>query len=477
MLWNKLSDKAMLTQGLNFLLTGVLLLTSQVSFAADPPLPTEDKFKHLGVASCAGSSCHGAVSPLDDSTVLQNEFVTWKREDKHAGAYDILLTEQSKRIAKNLALDQPAHEHPECLICHSDFINDASRQGKRYKKEDGVGCESCHGGAERWLGLHVSGATHEENVGAGLYPTEDPAARAKLCLSCHLGNKDREITHRIMGAGHPRLSFELDTFTLVEPAHFKVDDDYRERKAVYSAAQVWAVGQLSASVTFLEALANSKHQGLFPELVYFDCHSCHHPMSYSEVNKHPGRAWQPRSSNGMGPGVVRLNDANLLMLPVIAQGVEPDKAKALSQAIRALHRASQQGWSQTKKAAGHLRDLAIELRERMPKQLETAAIQRMLADVMRDGVRGQYRDYSGAEQGFLALDSLLTSLDAAGAISSSQNELMRAAMDKVYLTLRTHEKGYHPSKDGYRSGEDDKDVYKSSDYINAMRQLAAVFSK
>ena len=169
-------------------------------------------------------------------------------------------------------------------------------------------------------------------------------------------------------------------------------------------------------------------------------------MSYSELNKHQGRAWRPRSSNGMGPGVVRLNDANLLMLPVIAQGVEPAKAKAMAQAVRALHQATQRGWSQTQKAAGRVRDLAIELRGRMPKQLETAAMQRMLAGVMRDGVRGQHRDYAGAEQGFLALDSLLTSLDAVGAISSVQNDRMRVAMDKVYLTLRTHEKGYRPSK-------------------------------
>ncbi|MAP10865.1 MAG: hypothetical protein CMQ61_02305 [Gammaproteobacteria bacterium] len=454
-----------------------MILAGATASAADHPLPTDDKFKHLGVASCAGSSCHGSASPLEDSTVLQNEFVTWKREDAHSKAYDILLGKQSKRIARNLGLDQPAHEHPDCLICHSDYVKDASRQGKRYKKEDGVGCESCHGGAERWLGLHVSGATHEENVKAGMYPTDEPAARAKLCLSCHLGNKDRVITHRIMGAGHPRLSFELDTFTIIEPAHFSVDDDYKERKGVHTAARTWAVGQISASVTFLDALVSTPHKGLFPELVFFDCQACHHPMSYSVLEKHPGRAWQPRSTNGLGPGVVRLNDSNLLMLSAIAQGVSKDMSKQIRKAVRAMHLATGSGWKATKKAAQHIRALVIELNGRLPANLDAAAIQAMLSGVMSDGIHGQHRDYAAAEQGFLALDSLLSSLEVDGAITGSHSDRMRAAMDKLYMTLRTHEKGYRPSKDGYRPYEDDKDVYKAGKYVAAMKQLAAAFSR
>ena len=455
-----------------------MLIGSATAFAADKPLPTDDKFKHLGVASCAGSSCHGSTSPLEDSTVLQNEFVTWKRDDAHSKAYDILLTQQSKQIAINLGLDKQAHEHPDCLICHSDYIKDDTRKGKRYKKEDGVGCESCHGGAERWLGLHISGATHAENVGAGMFPTEEPVARARLCLSCHLGNKDREITHRIMGAGHPRLSFELDTFTIIEPAHYVVDKDYKERKVTHSAAYTWAAGQLTASVTFLDALVNSKHQGLFPELVYFDCHSCHHPMSYGVVEKHPGRAWRPRKSTGpLGPGVVRLNDSNLMMLTAIAGGISNGMAGKISTQIKSLHQATGQGWGATKKSAQGLRALAVELRGSMPKDLDTKAVSGMINVLMKAGATGEFRDYAAAEQGFLALDSLFSSLDASGSIPKPQSQLMRTALDGLYMTLRTHEKGYRPSVDGYRPWEDDKDVYKAGNYIAAMKTLRGVFPR
>jgi len=45
-----------------------------------------------------------------------------------------------------------------------------------------------------------------------MYPTEEPMERARLCLSCHLGTERKFATHEIMGAGHPRLAFELELY-------------------------------------------------------------------------------------------------------------------------------------------------------------------------------------------------------------------------------------------------------------------------
>ncbi len=340
------SAESTLTCGLK-ILAAVLAVTGTAPALAQTALPIDSEDKHLGVATCAGSTCHGTPKPFEDSPVLQNEFITWHREDQHAQAYKVLLNEQSRRIARSLGLDN-AHTAKECLVCHTDYVAEEAR-GRRYQLSDGVGCEACHGGAERWLGLHVTGAgTHEENVQAGLYPTEDPSARATLCLSCHLGNVgQRRIDHRIMGAGHPRLSFELDTFTIIEPWHFKIDDDYGKRKPVFSHAEIWALGQLSAAATFLDSLVNSKHKGIFPELVYFDCQSCHHPMAYGDLFKHPKRGWTPRRTTGLGPGVVRLNDATLLMVASIARGVSRQSGTDVRGALKALHLATGQGWGQT----------------------------------------------------------------------------------------------------------------------------------
>ena len=243
-----------------------LLLTG--AHAEDAALPQYGLDKHLGVASCAASTCHGAVQPWHDQSILRNEYVVWSREDRHAKAYETLFTKESRRIARNLGL-KAAHEADICLDCHADNI-DPLKRGDRFQVADGVGCEACHGGAERWIDAHTDkDHSHTSNLELGLYPTDEPIQRAKLCLSCHFGNESKFVTHRIMGAGHPRLSFELDTFTQIQPAHFRVDDDYARRKQVSDSLQVWALGQAVALGEFLDALLDPQRgrDGLFPELV------------------------------------------------------------------------------------------------------------------------------------------------------------------------------------------------------------------
>ncbi|MGH8598693.1 MAG: multiheme c-type cytochrome, partial [Gammaproteobacteria bacterium] len=211
-------------------LAGVLLIAqaglAQTVDRDDPP-------KYLGVVTCAGSTCHGAARPVTDSRVLQTEFLTWHREDQHAHAYRALQSEEGRAIARKLGLDNAATA-PECLNCHANFVAE-DRRGKRFQLTDGVGCETCHGPASKWLGLHVTGeASRDDNIQAGMVRTDDPEIRATLCLSCHLGGENKFASHRILGAGHPRLSFELDTFSILQPAHFQLDADYRERKQVTS---------------------------------------------------------------------------------------------------------------------------------------------------------------------------------------------------------------------------------------------------
>ena len=84
---------------------------------------------HLGVASCAGSSCHGALEPWTNSTVLQNEYILWEEEDPHSGAYKTLLTDESQRIAQNLGLGR-AEDADMCLDCHADNVP-VERRAKR----------------------------------------------------------------------------------------------------------------------------------------------------------------------------------------------------------------------------------------------------------------------------------------------------------------------------------------------------------
>ncbi len=425
----------------------VLLAILSNTVLASPPLPPSGDDMHLGVATCAGSTCHGAIEPFANSPVLQNEFITWQRKDSHSEAYSVLLNDQSKRIARNLGL-KSAQTAKICLDCHADNVPDGKR-GKRFQISDGVGCETCHGGAERYLGSHVSGqVTHQKNIEGGLFPTEDPLERARLCLSCHLGNDDKFATHRIMGAGHPRLSFELDTFTAIQPAHFLVDDDYQERKGAWSNVQTWAIGQTLATRQYLQQLSSSKRmdKGLFPELAFFDCHSCHHSMKQQR--------WASRDSVGLEPGSIRLNDGNILMAREVASVVDAGLAKQISQQMRTLHQASQQSKSAIQSQAKKLLGLNQQLLDKLAGyKFGKSTTLKVANNVIKHGIAGQFLDYSGAEQSVMALDALFNSLKAQGAINYAPGSPVSMGMDKLYNALG------------------DEDTYVPERYITALKSL------
>lgn len=390
-------------------------------------LPQFGDATHLGVTSCAGSTCHGAVEPFKNSNVMQNEYVVWSQKDRHAKAYKILFDERSVRIAKNLGLPN-AHTAPECLNCHANNVADAHR-GRQFQISDGVGCEACHGGASGWLGVHISGGSHQDNLKAGLYPTNDPIARAKLCLSCHVGAaKDKFVTHRIMGAGHPRIAFELDTFTAIEPAHYIVDKDYVTRKGQPNGVQIWAIGQAMQLTEILDAYLDPKRnpEGLYPELVFFDCHACHHPMSNVR--------WEPRASTGLGPGVIKFNDANALMLRVIAERMDPGAGKALGEHMLALHKAMTESRQKSMAEAQQVRDIAKSLVDKFASHdFSREDVRSLAVAVVNDGLnKNDYVDYAAAEQATMALSSIINAMKNLGMVTDAQFKASNTSLNKLY---------------------------------------------
>lgn len=400
-------------------------------------LPTHGDAVHLGAQTCAGSTCHGSVQPWPNSSVLQNEAVTWSQHDAHAGSYKTLAGDRAKRIADNLGIGDPQQE-PHCLNCHADNVPQA-RRSKNFQISDGVGCEACHGGAERWLGVHVSGvSTHQDNLAAGMYPTDQPVARAKLCLSCHYGNEDKFVTHRIMGAGHPRLSFELDTYTAAQPAHYRVDADYRQRKNPIDGVKTWAIGQAVAVQETLSAITdpNRNQDGIFPELVFFDCHACHHPMS--------NLRWQPRASVGLGPGVPRLNDANLIMLRVVAGIIDPALGAQIKAQTLDLHQASAQGHSATLDAAKALHTTMEGLIERVGSYTFMGdRLPQTLHALLDIGLQGEYVDYIAAEQATYAISTVITVMQASGTLTGNALARVNAALETAYKAVENDER-YSP---------------------------------
>lgn len=383
---------------------------------SNPVFSQDDEAVHLGAASCASSLCHGSVQPYADSPIARNEYIIWQSDryrNMHAKAFNKLQTEEAQSIAQKLGLESAAGA-PECLVCHADHVPE-TLQGERFQLDDGVTCESCHGPAGGYIDSHVdTGQSREALLEQGLYPTWDPEARGRLCLSCHLGGEERFINHQIMGAGHPRLSFELDTFTFLQPHHV-VDDDYIKRKGKVDFVQDWAIGQALAALHSINWLLDEEQgwRGIFVEPALLDCHSCHRRMDVDQ--------WQPRRSTRLGPGEMRLNDSNLLMLQMILVAVDPDGAGRIRELNGALHQATTRGLNSTLAAA---QDLKTEL-EDVVAALELHAfvlddLHKILAELGTQSTVGEFTDYVAGEQAAMAIVNIVLAFERNGTLKKDR---------------------------------------------------------
>ncbi len=382
-----------------------------------------DDHVHLGVASCATGVCHGKLSAQTDSNVWLNEYRIWSAEDRHARAYLTLGTAESKAMAAKLGLAS-AQTAKICLDCHADNVP-ADKRGRKFQISDGVACEACHGGAELWIESHTEpGVTHAANISRGLYPSEDPLQRAELCLNCHMGDANRYATHVIMGAGHPRLSFELDAFSANQPAHFAVDADYVKRKGDVTGFRLWLTGQMVGAQRML-ALQGSpwldKPEGLFPEIALYDCQSCHHAMD--DV-----RWSQQIAGPGIKPGTLRLNDDHLRILLVVTSVIDADARGEFARRIQALIRAGQTSVAAVRTAAREVDSWIGQRRDAWrSRTFDRGTIGAVRRALVAAAAAGDLSDYGSAEQVYLAVDSLNIAL--------GDGDRLRTAVDELYKAV------------------------------------------
>ena len=411
------------------------LATSPAVSQVQPSTTAANEALHQGIMGCYGSTCHSRQEATG-VVVRQNEILSWQDQTSttgaHLRAYKILLSERSSAITQRLNLGKP-EEEPSCLGCHSDNVAENLR-GPKFQVDDGIGCEACHGGSVNWLTQHYDvGASHTKNVSLGLTPLEDAGSRADVCLSCHLGSADNNqfVTHRMMAAGHPRISFELDLFTSLQ-SHHDEDVDYFERKVVQPGVRIWAIGQAKAMKRNLALFQTPtlNRDGVFPELVFFDCLACHREISDDpdwrpEVRSNPGR---PEA-----PGVVKFNDANMIMLLATAKQIAPEIAPKIDTEIKAFHASLAGGGRDASEVSQSLEGLAEDLMKVVTEtdfsKNQTLGI---LEVVVEDALTRRYTDYVAAEQAIMAVDTLLSSMVAANQVSFAQTSGMRNEINKAY---------------------------------------------
>lgn len=355
----------------------------------------------------------------------QNEHRVWRDRDAHARAFAALQGDASRRIMANLG-GGPADADERCLACHTDDVA-AERRGKEFRAADGVGCEACHGGAGGWVATHSSPtASHQDNVDRGMYPTDDPQKRAELCLSCHFGTSRKFVTHRLLAAGHPRLAFELDTFTQNQPAHYLVDDDYRARKASPKSAQVWAVGQGVALREYLAAVAErGAHGGEWMDYALLDCAACHHAVGAQPVTV---AAPNPRV------GLPRLSGANFLMFRRVLGVLDAAAADRVDRDLRELGQAMSARGLRSPPTVGAMRDRVAGGLERVSAwTAEPQTLRTLLATLL---AAEPDATYPVAEQQAMAIQSTVATMKERGLLAGDCSTRIEQALDRLFAATR-----------------------------------------
>ena len=391
-----------------------------------------------GVASCAGSVCHGRLEG-DGKVVRQDELAHWQEPSAqmgaHSRAYAALAGKRGGQIAATLGLGA-ATSAPACLGCH--FTAAAGAHGDRYQTSDGVGCESCHGAASGWIASHYAmPATHASNIAQGMIPLENPQARASVCLDCHFGSAKpgQFVSHKMMAAGHPRVSFELDLFSALQQ-HWNEDADYAQRKGRTDSVRLWSVGQAEAVRRSVDLFGKPGigSQGMFPEFYFFDCHSCHRGITDGGERR---ITFETNPARPIPFATPPYNDENMIMLSAVAGSLAPVQAKVFDKAARDFHAAMGAGRGETVAAAARLGSAAGALSAALARGSHgpdsAFAVIGMIAG---KAVSPRFTDYAGSVQAVMAVDTLLNALVRDGRVTVGAAAGIRANVNRAYGAVR-----------------------------------------
>lgn len=381
--------------------------------SASPPAaaletPTLKMGQYVGAATCASGTCHGSVQPRDLYKVKQNEYFIWLKQDRHTQAYNVLLTDKSARIVRNLKINTKAHESKICLDCHTMNVP-KSVQANPVDFAEGISCEACHGAAGGWLGQHTAeGWTHEQSVKAGMRDLRGLDNRAKNCLACHLGNAEKTVNHDLIAAGHPDMIFELDNYTAVMPPHWTPNTTKSKQSgdAEPTGARAWAVGQAATFREGMLQMARRARSNHWPEFADMNCYACHHSLKDSE--------WRQIRGYRYKTGGPPWNPARYAVLKhLVAMFAPQEKTRIDSQVDRLAQEIAQLN-TPPATVATTASDLANSI-ERVVPSIEKANVDNAAAKRIIDRIAGDVpylieSEVHSVEQAIMAINALVNAM-------------------------------------------------------------------
>ena len=321
----------------------------------------------------------------------------------------------SMRMAKTLKMPAAPNQSEKCLACHS-IDAPANLRAASFQPDEGVSCENCHGPAVGWLGPHTTrNWTHAQSLKLGMYDTKDLTLRAEKCMSCHVGTADKRVDHQMIAAGHPDLTFELDTFSAVMPRHWKNPDLNQDG---WEGVREWSTGQGVLLRETLKRLSRSaSSEKTWPEFAELECFQCHHSLTQSQDS------WrQATGYPGRTPGAPSWNPSRYVVYRILAQEIAPGAAKDLDANLE-----------QVSTLVGNWRD-----RENIASAANKAAVQ---ADQVLQNVRNTHFDSALTARLMMAIANNGPSIASQGERSAEQAAM---ALDALALAYRKNDKTANP---------------------------------
>jgi len=336
-------------------------------------------------------------------------------------------------MAKILKIDQP-NKSEKCLVCHSLYVPSELR-ATTFQPDDGVSCENCHGPAVGWLGPHTTESWQHysatEKSKYGMYDTRDLDKRSEKCMSCHVGTADKQVDHEMIAAGHPDLTFELDSFSAAMPRHWKV----RSEDNPWIGVQSWAIGQAVQLRESLNRLSRRASSANWPEYAELECFACHHSLTA------PTDSWRLTTSDyyqGRRAGVPAWNESRYLVFRCFAGVVDEPDAKRLDTALDHLSSVIAK-WGNPQEISSTAQNAAVVVDQVLQRIKEQQYNQDLTARIMLAIVSNSNAIAAGgeraAEQATMALDTLAIAYTSNSKLANEQE--LRSAIDKLFLQLQS----------------------------------------
>ena len=166
---------------------------------------------YIGVDKCA-KMCH-------KSKEKGEQYGIWKNT-KHAQAWATLATPAALETAKKAGVAGDPQKSEKCVKCHiTAWGVDPARIDSTCTKDQGVGCEVCHGPGSAYAKLKIM-KDKKAALAAGLIePTE------KVCIKCHNAEspnfKKFDFAEFSKKIAHPRPKTDAKPESEAKPAEAK----------------------------------------------------------------------------------------------------------------------------------------------------------------------------------------------------------------------------------------------------------------